>query len=135
MTYIRQSLRQLVYDRANGRCEYCRLHAEDAFYPHEVDHIYAEKHGGETIENNLCLSCFECNRHKGSDLSSLDPESGEVVRLFHPRYDIWTEHFTLDGPSIKPLTPQGRVTVKLFQMNMPERILEREILIKAGRYP
>ncbi|MBX3081073.1 MAG: HNH endonuclease, partial [Anaerolineae bacterium] len=57
MTYIPDKLRELVYTRANGRCEYCLLHSNDAFYTHEVDHIYAEKHGGETTEVNLCLSC------------------------------------------------------------------------------
>jgi HNH endonuclease len=135
MTYISDALRRLVYERAEGRCEYCRLHSEDAHFPHEVDHIDAEKHGGRTDESNLGLSCFTCNRRKGSDLTSIDPETQEVVRLFHPRRNRWADHFELDGPYIRPLTVQGRVTVRLLQMNSSERLLEREVLIRAGRYP
>ncbi len=135
MTYIPEALRRLVYERASGRCEYCLLHSADGYMPHEVDHIYAEKHGGVTAEYNVCLSCFECNRHKGSDLSSIDPLTGEVIQLFHPRRDKWTEHFRLNGAFLEPLTPQGRVTVFLLQMNNPKRLLEREILIEAQRYP
>ncbi|MCC6802795.1 MAG: HNH endonuclease, partial [Anaerolineae bacterium] len=68
MTYVSAELRREVRERAHLRCEYCRLHEEDAFWTHQVDHIYAEKHGGETAEDNLCLSCADCNRYKGSDL-------------------------------------------------------------------
>lgn len=137
MTYISEALRQLVYERAGGRCEYCLLHSDDAFFSHETDHIQAEKHGGETEESNLCLSCFFCNRHKGSDIASLDPdpETGELTELFHPRRDTWAEHFWLEGPRIEGLTPQGRATVRLLQMNAQERILERAALIQLARYP
>lgn len=41
------NLRQVVIERAGGRCEYCLLHyTEAALFDHEVDHIIAEKHGG-----------------------------------------------------------------------------------------
>ena len=135
MTYVPEALRQLVRERAGSRCEYCLLHSDDAFFSHETDHIHAQKHGGETEEANLCLSCFDCNRHKGSDIASLDPETGELVELFHPRRDTWEEHFRLVGVRIEGLTPKGRVTVRLLQMNSRERILERTALIKLGRYP
>jgi hypothetical protein len=80
----------------------------------------AEKHDGETDENNLCLSCFECNRHKGSDIASYDRVAEEIVRLFNPRRDQWSEHFQLEGAQILALTPIGRVTVKLLQLNKRE---------------
>jgi 5-methylcytosine-specific restriction endonuclease McrA len=60
---------------------------EDAYKQHEGDHVVAEKHGRTTLEANLCLSCFDCNRHKGSDLASLDVETGNIILLFHPRRD------------------------------------------------
>jgi hypothetical protein len=135
MTYIPVGLRRAVYERAGGRCEYCRLHEDDSYMPHEVDHIYAEKHGGETTADNLCLCCVICNRHKGSDLASLDPLTGEVTALFHPRKDKWTDHFRLNGAIIEPLTAQGRVTVHLLQMNKRERLTERQLLIILGRFP
>lgn len=135
MTYIPDELRRLVYERAGGRCEYCLLHQHFVVKRHSIDHIYAEKHGGETIVVNLCLSCIECNLYKGSDLCSLDPATGEIVRLFHPRRDVWSEHFRLDGALIAPLTPVGRVTVRLLRFNDVERVEEREALMKLGRYP
>jgi 5-methylcytosine-specific restriction endonuclease McrA len=135
MTHIPEALRRTVFERAGGRCEYCLLRSEDSYWPHEVDHIYAEKHGGETNAANLCLSCNPCNRYKGSDLASIDPVNGEIVRLYHPRRDIWSEHFKLQEARIEPLTAQGRVTVKLLRLNDPERLEERLGLIALKRYP
>ena len=135
MSYIPEPLRRLVYDRANGHCEYCLLAARYAYFPYEIDHIIAEKHGGQTDADNLCLSCFECNRYKGSDLASYDQETGEIVRLFHPRRDQWAEHFRIEGEYLMPLTPVGRVTVKLLQFNKHERLTERAQLLASGNYP
>ncbi|MEP6989126.1 MAG: HNH endonuclease, partial [Chloroflexota bacterium] len=102
---------------------------------HEIDHIEAEKHGGMTIEVNLCFCCWICNRHKGTDLTSRDPETGQVTLLYHPRKNLWSDHFRLDGARIEGLTPVGRVTVKLLQMNKSTRVKEREILISLNRFP
>jgi len=55
MRYIPPALRRLVFERASGHCEYCRIHESDSYMPHEIDHIYAEKHGGQTVPDNLCL--------------------------------------------------------------------------------
>jgi hypothetical protein len=134
VTYVPAPLRRLVEERAQNRCEYCHLHIDDVYWPHEVDHIYAEKHGGETIEINLCYSCSICNRYKGSDICSLDPLSGDVTSLFHPRRDEWSVHFRLEDGRIEPLTAVGRVTVRLLHLNDPERIEERKRLIRLGRY-
>ena len=95
MTYIPENLRRQVWERAKGNCEYCLLNERYVLKRHEVDHIRAEKHGGTTTLDNLCLSCFDCNRQKGSDLSSIDPVTDEVVPLFHPRRDVWDDHFRL----------------------------------------
>jgi hypothetical protein len=100
--------------------------------PHQIDHIVARKHGGKTVESNLALSCTLCNKHKGSDLASVDPESGEIVPLFHPRQDRWSDHFQIEGAHILPQTPVGRVTMLLLQMNRTERLAERSILIECG---
>jgi hypothetical protein len=111
------------------------LHQDDSFYPHEVDHIISMKHRGETITDNLCLSCLECNRHKGSDIASIDLETGHVTLLFNPRRDNWNDHFRLDGAGVIPLTPQGRVTEFLLDMNSPEQLTKRTELIALKRYP
>ena len=95
---------------------------------HWVDHIVAEKHGGQTTEENLSLCCATCNQYKGSDLSSIDPESGLVTTLFDPRTDRWDEHFRIGDGTIEPLTPRGRVTVRLLHFNLPSRIKVRQLL-------
>ena len=134
-TYIPEALRRQVIERAKRRCEYCLIHQDDSLYTHEVDHIRPEKHRGETILNNLCLSCLECNRNKGSDFASFDPETEQVTILFNPRTQVWSDHFQLDGARIIPLSPEGRVTVFVLAPNDAIRIRARRALIEAGRYP
>ena len=135
MTYISDKLRQLIVKRADGRCEYCRLSERFAYHTHEIDHIYAEKHGGSTEETNLCLACVICNRYKGSDLCSLDPITNQVVSLFHPRIEKWKEHFTLVGTGIiQPLTATGRVTERILRFNRLDLVADRARLISIGGY-
>ncbi len=135
MRYIADALRQTIRQQAGHRCEYCLIHEHFTIKRHEIDHIYAEKHGGESIEDNLCLSCVDCNRHKGSDLASIDPETGQIVPLFHPRNDKWIRHFRYENGLIHPLTATGRVTVRLLQFNTPDRVDERRRLSRLKRYP
>ena len=92
----------------------------------------AEKHGGQTEEGNLALSCALCNQHKGTDLASIDPQTGEITPLFHPRRDRWADHFRLSGARFEALTPTGRVTIRLLQLNHADRIEEREALLRLG---
>jgi hypothetical protein len=135
MTYIANAVRIQVITRARESCEYCLVHADYAMLVHEVDHIIAQKHGGASTIRNLAYACAQCNRFKGSDLSSLDPKTGELVSLFNPRIHTWWEHFELDGPRIMPLYASGRATDRLLQLNQVDRLLLRKELIAAGRYP
>ena len=130
-------LRRLVAVRANHLCEYCLLHEEDTYFGCEVDHVVSRKHSGLTEEDNLAYACVLCNRNKGSDLGSLEPDTGELVRFYNPRRDRWTDHFRLaeDGVTIAPLTSIGRVTVRIFGLNLNDRLLERMELREIGRYP
>ncbi|MGH2592732.1 MAG: HNH endonuclease [Anaerolineae bacterium] len=98
-----------MIERARGRCEYCHK-PQISFFPHEVDHVVALKRSGATTLENLAFACFQCNRYKGSDLSSIDPHTGAITPLFNPRTQLWTEHFRFDGATITPLTPEGRAT-------------------------
>jgi hypothetical protein len=134
-TYVPVALRQQVFDRAAGRCEYCRFPQQLSFATFEYEHIVAEKHGGATTADNLALSCPFCNRFKGTDLGSLDPDTGQLTPFFHPRNHQWVDHFRLEGARIISLTPEGRVTVFIFQLNHPDRIAEREPLIQLSMYP
>jgi hypothetical protein len=124
VTYIPAALRREVAERAGNRCEYCLLPAEVAFFPHEVDHVVAEKHGGATDIDNLAFACWRCNRHKGSDLTSFDPQTGQLSPLFNPRAQAWSEHFAREGERIIGLTSEGRTTVSLLRLNSEERLRE-----------
>lgn len=135
MPEISASLRAEVRRRAAGRCEYCLIPEALTFAAHQVDHIIATKHGGKTRSENLALCCAICNKYKGSDIASIDPDSGELQRLFHPRRDPWEDHFGLQGSAIVALTPVGRATLRLLQMNRVERVQERELMISVGSIP
>ena len=130
---IRPSLRRAVRERANWCCEYCGIPDHIPLFPHEPDHIIALKHGGLTTSENLAYACFECNRAKGSDIASLDPMTGILTPLFNPRTQVWREHFQLNGAIIEPVTPIGRVTVKVLNLNNPARIAIRENVLQFRR--
>jgi HNH endonuclease len=124
---VTAALRRLVIERANGLCEYCQLHQDFSIYTHEVDHVIATKHGGQTILENLALACLSCNRHKGSDLTSFDPETGAVTQLFNPRSQAWSDHFGVDQGRIQGISAVGRTTVALLQFNTPIAVLNRQL--------
>ena len=92
---IPEPLRAANWQRALGRCEYCLLHEEDSHLAHHADHIVARQHRGETSLDNLALGCFDCNCFKGPNVASFDPLTGQMVRLFNPRPDLWADHFRL----------------------------------------
>jgi hypothetical protein len=99
-----------------------------------VDHIIAVQHRRDDSAANLCLSCPKCNRKKGPNLSAIDPDTQIVVALFNPRIDVWSVHFRWDGPRILGLTPSGRATVALLELNHEERIRLRQSLIREGGF-
>jgi HNH endonuclease len=107
---IPAALRLLVRERAKGRCEYCLMPQSASAFEHEPDHIIPIQHGGKTEGENLALACLRCNRRKGPNVGSFDPDSGALVGFFNPRTQAWQDHFRLEGAIILPLTPEGRVT-------------------------
>jgi hypothetical protein len=131
-TRIPPDLRRLVRQRAADCCEYCLIPESMTLATHAIDHIIAEKHGGLTVDENLALSCAVCNGYKGSDLASVDPETGDIIPLFHPRRDRWGDHFSIAEERFEPRTATGRVTVRLLRFNDANRTKERILLIKAG---
>ena len=131
MTYIPAALRRVVYERAGGACEYCLAPESAALFAHEIDHIVGQKHGGATTDDNLALSCTACNLHKGSDIASVDPVSGEIVPLFHPRRQRWADVFRLVDAEIVGQTPAARATVALLRLNRSDRVAERVLLLAA----
>jgi len=121
-------LRTLVKERASHACDYCRVPESLSYDPFHIEHIVAKKHRGGDDDGNLCLACQNCNLHKGSNLSGIDPDSGKVVELFHPKRDAWEDHFIFRGPYIDRKTPTGRATVHVLAMNDDDQVAIREAL-------
>ena len=132
---MRKFTRTSVADRAGGVCEYCHLPDTESVLPHTIDHIRARKHHGPTTMRNTCWACAQCNGAKGSDATSYDPDTDELLRLFNPRVDKWKGHFFWDGPILRGKTPIGRATIALLRINDSARIAHRHLLMSAGLYP
>jgi hypothetical protein len=129
-----EALRNLVWERARGRCEYCQLHQNDyEFQTFHIEHIVSRQHSGDDDAGNLCLACSECNWAKGPNLAGL--LRGKLYPLFHPRKQSWNRHFRWVGTRIVGRTKSGIVTVQVLDMNSASRIMLRENLLFEGRFP
>jgi hypothetical protein len=124
-----ERLRQQVRERAVNRCEYCRVPQSADRLPSQVDHIIAEVHHGATVLDNLAWSCFDCNVYKGTNLAGVDPQSGDIVTLFHPRNDAWEEHFEWNESKLIGKNRRGRATIDVLRINLPSRVEHRRLLI------
>ena len=133
---MNRAIRRRVRSRAEDRCEYCQLpQALAPLVGFHVEHIIARQHGGADEFENLCWSCHGCNLSKGPNLAGLDPETGRLVPLFHPRRQHWHRHFRWEGPVLVGRTRVGRVTIAVLDINRPQRIELRRRLIAAGEFP
>lgn len=130
------AIRAEVRKRAAGCCEYCRLRSGEPFSPFHVDHVIAQKHKGSDDLDNLCLACFKCNLYKGPNIAAIDPVTDAPVRLFHPRRQVWDDHFELlPDCNIRGRTPEGRVTVQVLRLNDDNRVALRRVQQERGVYP
>lgn len=87
--------------------------------------------------DNLALSCGGCNNHKYTKVEAVDPLSSEKVSLFHPRRNVWSEHFgwTEDGLRRVGLTAVGRATMEGLNVNREGVVNIRRFLMMAGLHP
>ena len=122
--HVTPAQRRAVHTRAEGRCEYCRT--PDSFVPGSfaVEHILPRAKGGKTHLQNLALSCPACNRRKTDTVLARDPGRKEVVPIFHPRRQVWSEHFIWapDQVTLVGLTETGRATITVLALNR-ERVV------------
>ena len=100
-----------------------------------IEHIIPQGKGGLSRLENLALACPGCNLHKAGRITAVDPSTGDDVRLFHPLWQIWSEHFRFNGYQIEGLTAVGRATVDALNMNHPRRQRIREIEEAFGLHP
>lgn len=129
---MERALSAAVRQRARRACEYCRFPESESPLPFCVDHIIARQHDGGDVLDNLALACAFCNSHKGPNLAGIDPETGQLVRLYHPRRDRWADHFRWDGIRIVPTSPVGRATVAVLAMNHEFQLAARTSLVRSG---
>lgn len=133
-THIPVAMRRAVAERAHHCCEYCGIVDDATLAPHEPDHIIGEQHGGSTDLDNLAYACFRCNRNKGPNIATRDPQTNIITPLFNPRADRWSEHFSLAGARIEPLTAIGRGTCLLLRFNDEQRLALRAELLRQNRF-
>jgi HNH endonuclease len=135
MPAIPAALRRLVVQRAENRCEYCRLSQAGQVATFHIDHVTPVAAGGPTTADNLALACVACSLHKAAKQKALDPETDELVDIFNPRQQQWEEHFRWDDVTIVALTPTGRATVAALRMNRLMMISIRQEEVLLGRHP
>jgi 5-methylcytosine-specific restriction endonuclease McrA len=102
-----------------------------------VEHIKPRSQDGKTTLDNLALACQGCNGHKHTKTEGYDPVSSEIVPLYHPRQQVWQDHFRWndDFTLIVGLTPVGRATVEALQLNRESLVNLRQILYAMGEHP
>lgn len=132
-----KKLKELVYDRANGLCEYCKSPANISSQPFVIEHILPQSKGGETKTDNLALSCQGCNNYKYNKTSAFDNVSGQEIDFFNPRTDHWEANFawSADGLEVLGITAKGRVTVDALKLNRQALQNLRELLGSVGKHP
>ncbi len=137
MPSILAALRNVIYDRAGGQCEYCQTQSEVVNYNLEIDHIIPRSAGGTTTEHNLCLACRNCNGSKFQVQTGVEPETGHELSLFNPRTQKWDDHFMWsdDRTILIGLTAIGRATISRLKINRSLSIKTRQRWVSAGLHP
>jgi hypothetical protein len=126
-----------VTARAGHRCEYCHLPTRGQVATFPIDHIIPRTAGGTNDLGNLALTCPHCNAHKWMVVDAPDPETGQPVRLYHPRQDSWEQHFQWAPAGTGELlgkTAAGRATVAALHVNDPDMIQLRVLLAELGLF-
>ena len=135
--WLSEHLQAQVRQRAKKLCEYCHASEQWQYVQFTIDHIIPLAEGGSNDLSNLALACFHCNRRKGRNQEAIDPESGQVVPLFHPRRDRWRQHFcwSEDYLHLIGITPIGRATIKALVLNRERIVAIRSADYQVGRHP
>ncbi len=123
---MKRAAKARVRKRAHYRCEYCRLRQADSpLASLHIEHVVPKVHGGSDELRNLALACIDCNLHKGTNLTGIDPVTGVVTELFHPRRHRWDDHFGWRGVYVIGKTAIGRTTIRVLDMNSQDQLALR----------
>ncbi len=137
MATVSRELRQHIARQALYRCGYCLTQEQVSGVPLTIEHIHPRSKAGGSTEDNLWLSCRLCNEAKGALIEATDPQTGESAALFHPRQQIWRDHFCWDGASTRiiGISSAGRATVSALSLNTEFRVRARALWVEAGWHP
>lgn len=135
--YISNALKEKIRQQAKFRCGYCLRSELLIGMPMEFEHLIPLALGGQTVEENLWLSCRRCNEFKGIQIQGFDLEISENAPLFNPRIQVWSEHFSwnIDGTEVIGITPIGRVTVNALNLNEGIIVVTRHLWVSVGWFP
>ncbi len=137
MSKISQKLINKIRRDAKYRCGYCKL--PQSIIPNmlEIEHLLPLAEGGQNEEENLWLACRNCNSYKSSKTKAVDPETNQLVKIFNPRTQDWSEHFEFssDGTQIIGKTVCGRATVTALHLNFEQAVTARRNWVSVGWYP
>lgn len=129
-------LRKLIAVRAGYKCEYCRILEYLSNYEYHLEHIIGVQHGGSNLPDNLAYACSWCNWKKGPNIATILQPDHTLIPLFNPRVQNWFDHFSIsyDGILIAR-SIVGQATIKLLELNHPDKIEERKSLLNSGFFP
>jgi 5-methylcytosine-specific restriction endonuclease McrA len=106
----------------------------------QVEHIIPRKRWSGPIAgldhpDNLAAAWERCNTAKGAAIQALDWYTGTSQPRFHPRRDLWEEHFSWseDFLRIRGIRPIGRATEARLKLNRRIYREQRELLREANR--
>lgn len=126
-----------VKERARHCCEYCLSQEDYSPDTFSVEHIIPLVKGGTNRLDNVANACQGCNNHKFVSIEAIDPLTGDLAPLYHPRQQEWEAHFAWneDSTRIVPLTPSGRATVVKLELNRKGVVNLRRLLREKGLHP
>ena len=135
--YLSEALRQKIETTDKRRCCYCLTTEENSRIAMTIDHIIPRSQDGKTSFENVCLACRSCNEYKGKNTTAIDPLTGEKIPLFHPRKQLWKDHFSwsADGTKVEGLTAIGSGTVIALRMNHAVIVSARRRWVSSGWHP
>ena len=135
--YISSATKKLVFERANGYCEYCKCPSDFSTEPFSIEHIIPKSKNGTDNPDNLALACIGCNIYKSDKIAFLDTITQDYFPLFNPRTNVWNDHFIWDEllTSIIGKTAIGRVGIAAIQLNRRQLKNLRRALIAIGEHP
>jgi pyruvate-formate lyase-activating enzyme len=123
-------------------CEYCHSPEFLSTAPLTIDHLTPQSLGGADDIENLALACRRCNERRYNFTTGIDPETQKESLLFHPRQQIWAEHFiwTADKLRILGLSALGRATCERLDINDDRRAdkfiqKSRQFWVRGGWHP